>query len=241
MSTQPHNVDVAKSKLISKFGSAAPTTPPRMDTVPLRPEPTPPPALVHHTLFDDSSVNTHLAHALARADSHKQPHHKKQRLHHKTARRLHMTPRVMGIATSALSVLLLVGFIAYQNVPNLNMQLASSRAGVAGSLPAYRPSGFALQKSIHHEPGKVTLSYQSNTDTTRAFAISQENSEWNSETLLENYINADNRAYQTHQSSGKTIYLYDNNATWVDGGIWYRVEGNAALSSDQLVRLASSL
>jgi hypothetical protein len=72
--------------------------------------------------------------------------------------------------------------------------------------------------------------------------LSQRSSEWNSDALVQNFVATSRRAYQSYQDNGKTIYIYEgNNATWVDGGVWYQIEGNASLNSDQLLRIAKSL
>jgi hypothetical protein len=94
---------------------------------------------------------------------------------------------------------------------------------------------------IQYQPGEVTLNYRSTSDQ-RGFNVVQKNSSWNSETLLENFVTAANKPYQTFQANGRTIYIYDGNkATWVDGGIWYNIDGQSNLNSDQLLRIAGSL
>jgi len=108
-------------------------------------------------------------------------------------------------------------------------------------MPSYKPGGFALSGPITYSTGKISVSYQSNSDN-RSYRVTQSNSAWNSETLLDNFVAVNRRAYQTFQDRGKTIYIYDgSNATWVDRGVWYQIEGASSLSSDQLLRIANSL
>ncbi len=188
-----------------------------------------------------SVESNHTSAALANADSHNQPKIKRDRQHVRLARRLKISPRMVSASTFILAGLLIGGFFAYQNVSNLNMRLASARAGVPGSLPAYQPAGFSLNGGISYKPGEITVGYKSNGDE-RNFKLTQANSAWNSETLLDNYLVTNKKDYQVVADNGKTIYLYDgSNATWVDGGIWYKVEGNSQLNSDQLLSLANSL
>ncbi len=143
-------------------------------------------------------------------------------------------------SSGVLATLALVGFIAYMNVPNFNMRLASSRAGFEASLPAYQPSGYKINGPVSYKPGQVIISFNSNTDD-RAYKLTQEVSNWNSSSLEENFLDANNKQFEIEQDKGKTIYLYDNgNATWVNGGVWYQIESDD-LSSDQLVSIASSL
>lgn len=140
-----------------------------------------------------------------------------------------------------MAVLLVGSVFAFQNMPEIAMKIASTRAGLNANLPAYQPSGFALAGPIKYNSGEVTLNYKSNSDE-RAFNVVQKNSSWNSETLLENFVETNTRPYQTFQANGRTIYIYDGNkATWVDGGVWYNIDGQANLNSDQLLKIAESL
>lgn len=181
-------------------------------------------------------------HALKTATSHELPRLRRTRLHHRIAKKLHIAPRTLLISTGALSVLVIGGFLAYTRIPSVAMKVASTKAGMDATLPAYQPAGFSLRGPIATSPGEISLSYKSNSDQ-RDFKLTQKASAWNSEALLSNFVETAKQAsYQTFQSAGRTIYIYDgSNATWVDGGIWYKIEGNSSLNSDQLLRIANSL
>jgi hypothetical protein len=234
----------SKSRLVSRFGNPSPSEPaiitaplevkhPPTHHEPTNPAHTPSASPAHHSSFNK---------ALENAQSHRQPHPKHPNpVSHRVARRLHLTPHALHIASSGLAVLLLVGFIGLQNVPNLSMRLASARAGVNGSLPGYHPSGFAMNGPVQYRAGQITLSYKSTSDD-RTFSVSQSRTDWNNEALIKNFVTINDRPYQAYQQDGRTIYIYDDsNATWLDHGIWYQVSGNANLSSDQLIRLANSI
>ena len=49
--------------------------------------------------------------------------------------------------------------------------------------------------------------------------------------------------YTALQAEGLTIYIYNNNqASWVNHGTWYRIEGqDHGLSKDQIIKMATSL
>ena len=146
-----------------------------------------------------------------------------------------------NIAVLSFAGIMLFGFFAYQNVANIEMRLAAARSGISASLPGYSPAGFDPVRGIKSEPGKVSITFQSNTDD-KKFTVSQQASNWSSDSLLTNHVLASKQPYQTYQDAGKTVYIYDNStATWVNGGIWYRIDGNASLTSDQLLRIANSL
>lgn len=245
----------SKSGLISKFGSSSSAAGVTKKTAPLAVRPAPahaPPSTTltvprtsthpaAHRTASHSKSTAAFHHALQGATAHEQPSPKHTRAHGRTARKLGISNRAMTTVTSALAVVLLAGFFAYQNMPNLSLRMAASRAGFSATMPGYRPSGFAMQGPIKYGPGEVIISFKSNSDN-RAYQVTQRPSKWNSETLLENFVASDKKPYQTFQKQGKTIYIYnDSDATWVNGGVWYQVAGNSSLTSDQLLNIASSL
>jgi hypothetical protein len=233
-----HAASVHKSPLISRFGRDIVTKPKTVASAH---------AATVATTASAQSIAYPLSHAdpiskaLASATSHEQPKLKKTRLKGRIARKLKVSQKLISGASFALGVLLIAGFFTYQNIPGLTMRLAAARSGVQGSLPSYQPAGFSLNGSIAYKPGQITINYKSNSDD-RNFKISQSTSSWDSQSLLDNYVAVERRDYQTVQDKGKTVYIYEgNNATWVDGGIWYRVEGESSLNSDQLLHIAASL
>lgn len=179
--------------------------------------------------------------ALAAATAHEQPHHPAPKSRRRLSHKLGVSSRALAISSTVLAGVLLGGFFAVQNVPNLSMRVAAARAGFAAGMPGYSPSGFRFSGPISYRPGQVTISFRSNTDD-RSFAITQHASNWNSDALLANYVVAEGKQYQTYLDRGRTLYIYDgSNATWVDNGIWYQIEGDSGMTTDQLVRVAASL
>lgn len=229
-----------KSSLIKKFAINKNFT--RTDVVPVKPAPVhntahiaPPPVLVAQ-----SSVNQidRISAALEKADGHLQPKLKKQGRYRRLTKKLHLSTTVLAGGITGLLVITVGGWLAYNNVPNIAMRIAAAKAGVQAELPAYRPAGFSLKQPISYNAGEVNLNFISNTDD-RTYNVVQKTSSWDSQALLENVI--ENNPYQTVQSSGRTIYIYDNNAVWVDSGTLFKIEGNSILSSDQLLKIADSL
>ncbi|GAC1392323.1 MAG: hypothetical protein NVSMB46_07910 [Candidatus Saccharimonadales bacterium] len=166
----------------------------------------------------------------------------KQKKHHVVASKLRIHPKLLNIGAACLAFIVIGGFFAYQNMPNLAVHLAAQRAGVNAKMPGYQPAGYSVNGPIQAKPGQIVISFHSNATDSRGFSITQSTSSWNSEALLENFVATNNKQYQTYQDNGKTIYIYDGgNATWVDAGVWYKVEGTNALNSDQLLRIANSI
>lgn len=181
--------------------------------------------------------------ALANAEAHNNEPvmHQKRRRKSKLSKRLSMSTKAAAMSSATLAILLLAGFFAVQNVPNFAMRVAATRAGFNASMPGYNPSGFSFKGPINYSNGQVTISFQSNTDD-RRYNVTQRSSNWNSDALLANFITAENKQYQTYQDKGRTLYIYDgSSATWVNDGVWYQIEGKSAMTTDQLIRIASSM
>lgn len=242
---------VNKSTLVSRFGAASVGVKAQTSVLPVQPEPTPAPPL---QLFDGhkkTKINTKVAastahkslfqHAVENASSHSQPKAHPTKRSHRVAKKMRVSPKALNFAAGSMAAVLLIGFIAFQNVPNLSMRVATARAGVDGRIPSYQPAGFSLSGPIQYQPGQITLAYQSNSDS-RNFVVNQRSSQWSSDSLLEQYVAPNKQDYQTFEENGKTVYVYDKtNATWVDGGVWYQIEGDSALSNDQLLQMAASM
>lgn len=150
-------------------------------------------------------------------------------------------PRVFSVASMSLAVLLLGGYLTYLNLPTISVRVAASQAGVNATYPDYRPDGYRLAGPINFEEGKVTIHFAANAGP-QTFTISQTKSSWDSSAVLENRVKpkTDGR-YVTYNENGLTIYTYDGNAAWVNGGILYTIEGDAPLSSGQIRHIATSL
>lgn len=149
----------------------------------------------------------------------------------------HLIPAAASFAALAL----LGGFLVYNSLPNLSMRVAASRAGFNASVPSYHPSGFSFGGPISYGPGRVVIQFDSSTNDTN-YTIAERKSTWDSQSLLDNYVETEAENYLTFEEHGLTVYLYDNNqATWVDNGVWYVIDGDAKLNSEQLLKIAASL
>jgi uncharacterized protein DUF4367 len=170
--------------------------------------------------------------ALAHAVSHEQ-------LPHKKTKRRGAHRRLVNIVAGVAAFLIIGGFITYLNMPAIELQVASVRAGFRADMPSYQPTGYALDGGVKSSKGKVAMSFRSGDSS---YKITQEVSDWNSATLLDQKTEEQGAPMQTIQSKGRIIYIYDdNNATWVNGGVRYEISGNASLDADELVSVATSM
>jgi len=240
----------AKSKLIRRF--ASPSAADIRPSAAVRVYALPPAALqnaqVSSSITENQSMDI-FTRALAEADAHKETYldpkklARAERKQAKQARRTEHKPlrhRTATVVTASLAVLLLTGFVAYQNKTNIQLHLASAEAGFHASLPGYHPNGFAVSK-LKYSTDTISTVFN-NSDSNQAYTLTQKASNWDSQTLLDNVVANSNKTYQTIQNKGRTIYIYNNNdATWVDGGIVYQVSSQGNLSTSQLIDIATSL
>ncbi len=166
---------------------------------------------------------------------HIKPYHKKT--HYKVRSRRYLA----GLVAACFAVFLFVGFLAYQKVPQIAVKVAARNAGFDAKVPSNIPSGYAFKSPVDSSKDKLTIQYKSNTDK-RSFKITQKPSNWTSESLLSNYLIEGKKQYQAYYNKGMTVFIYDNsNATWVDKGVWFTLDADGSLSSDQILSIASSI
>lgn len=151
--------------------------------------------------------------------------------------------RVKLVPTTFVFMLLfgVGGYYVYSNIPHFALRIASSRAGVQASLPGYKPSGYEFAGPVSYADGVIEMGFKSNSDD-RSYNIAVKESAWDSQSLLDNFIEPMTNDYAIFQQGGLTVYVYNqSNATWVDGGTWYTITGNQLMTSEQLLKIADSL
>ncbi len=141
--------------------------------------------------------------------------------------------------TISLCVVLLAGYVTYLNYPNLAVRVAASRANIDATMPKYTPRGYGFNGPVSYGQGQLTITFEKQGDT---ISLSQAKTQWDSQSLLKNYINYQTSHYETYRENGLTIYTYDNqNAVWVNGGVLYKIESDSYLSQTDIVKMASSM
>ena len=167
-------------------------------------------------------------------NSRKQPKAAKSRF-------LKKHPRTMSIVSASIALVLLGGYLTYLNMPSLSVRVAAAQAGIDASYPNYRPDGYSLSGTVAYDKGEVSMKFAANSGP-QNFTIKQTKSNWDSAAVLDKYVSTKAGVnYIPYTERGLTIYTYDGNAAWVNGGILYTIEGDAPLSSEQIRRIATSL
>lgn len=150
-------------------------------------------------------------------------------------------PRLVSVSTASFAILLLGGYLTYLNLPNISVRVAAAQAGIAATYPSYQPSGYSLNGPVTYSEGQVSMKFAANVGP-QSFTVNQLKSNWDSSALLENYVEqASEGEYQTLADSGLTIYAYNGEGAWVNGGIVHTIQGDAPLSPDQIRRIAVSM
>ncbi|MBX6333871.1 DUF4367 domain-containing protein [Candidatus Saccharibacteria bacterium] len=172
--------------------------------------------------------------AIAKATSHEQPEPK-------IRRRLSGKRRLANVLAVVGTFLIIGGFITYLNLPGIQMRIASFQAGFSASLPTYTPTGYSLEGGVQRSGNTISLTFRSGD---QMYRITQQSSNWNSQTLLDSALAQSGSNPQTIQRNGQIIYIYENegtNAAWVNGGVRYDLTGNAHLSKDEIAAIATSM
>lgn len=210
---------------------AKPTTPPKATIAPVAPKATPTPQQMPKPsqMIKQQAIDEALA---------KAPHHNAK---NKTAKHPRKRSRMFSIASASLALMMLAGYFTYLNLPNLSVRVAAAQAGFDATYPGYHPDGYSLKGRVAYDEGQVSMQFAANGGP-QTFTVNQEKSSWDSSALLANYVEPkSNGGYVPHSEKGLTIYVFDGNAAWVNGGIRYTIEGNAPLSSDQILDIATSM
>lgn len=208
---------------------------------------TPPPALEKegagvssHTPAPKIENTHHRPPALSQYQLSTESHHGHKDSHGRSRKIIGHKARLASLSALGLSVLLIGGYIAYLNAPNLAVRIAASRSGVDARLPGYSPDGYRYAGPINYGPGSVVVNFRG--ENGQNYSLAQEKSDWDSRSLLENVVAREDSDYQAYQEKGLTIYIYNgSDAAWVNGGIRYTLDSTAALQPEQLLKLAASL
>lgn len=231
------------SPAISDYRKVEPTVVQNLHVKPAQSVPnTTPPPLTHPGHAQSTSpaskfVDSQLT-KVALDQTTEQP--KKQKLHKRVGRKLKVG-KTKSIALSALAVLLIGGFLAYQNLPTITLAMANREAGITAKIPKEVPGNFGLSHKIGRSAGQVALSYTSRTDD-RQFTLTQVKGDTTVQTLKDTIARVSNNQYQTYEAGGITLFLSNNDRVdWISGGMRYNIVGTTGFSPDQIASIASSL
>lgn len=224
------NAAIPKSPLITKMPTAAPTAtnsaaagpelPPQVSTQieamqpkPATPTPTPTPTAPHSPALQEALDK---------------------------AKQSEGTGTLLKIGAGVAAIALMAGIVWYQNSPKLAFHNAALKAGIEASLPTYIPSSYHQAGAAQVSDNQLTLNFAS-PSSDKPLAITERRSNWDSNSLRENYVSQQTDNFLAVQGQGLTIYLYNDQATWINHGVWYQMSGTSKLSREQILKIAYGL
>lgn len=239
------SMDIARSKSISHFATRTPVkkptiSPKKMDVGPVK----------HHMAAKVEKKLVNNKEQLSNPQQIKSLKNIKEELITEALNKPKATPkkitflkkhhRTINIFSISLVILLIIGYFTYINIPSLSVKVASAQAGISATYPDYHPDGYSLDGPVTYTDGEVVINFKANTGSSK-FIIKQSRSTWDS-SAVKNMVNSEsNGEFITTEEHGLTIYTYNGNATWVNGGILYTISSDSHLSGEQIRRIATSL
>jgi hypothetical protein len=150
-------------------------------------------------------------------------------------------PSPLSIAAAITAIAIMGGFIWLQNVPKLAFRTAAGKAGIDATLPNYLPDSYRQTGPAAAQSGQLSLQFSS-PSIPEPLNITQRATDWDADSLRENYVAKQAANFLAVPGQGLTIYLFNGNqAAWVNHGIWYSITGTSHLSRDQVLKIAYSL
>lgn len=146
----------------------------------------------------------------------------------------------LALACAAAVVFAIVYFVNL-NMPDISLKVAAMQSGIDASYPTYVPRDYSLS-SITSENGKIVLEFNNNA-TGDSFSITEEQSHWDSNALLSNFVKDEyGDDYTAIREQGLTIYIDNSDAAWVNGGVVYKIKATSgSLTKKQIRSIAVSL
>ena len=144
---------------------------------------------------------------------------------------------IFAVASSICCMGVLYATLKF-SMPDISAKVAAAQNGA--SYPSFVPRDFTA-RSASFQKNTFSLEFVG-PDKTR-FTIDQEKLPWDSNALLNNYVKPTwGEQYDTIREQGLTIYMYQSNAAWVNGGTVYKLNTTSgSLSKKQLKNIIASL
>ena len=144
---------------------------------------------------------------------------------------------IFAVASSICCMGVLYATLKF-SMPDISAKVAAAQNGA--SYPSFVPRDFTA-RSASFQKNTFSLEFVG-PDKTR-FTLDQEKLPWDSNALLNNYVKPTwGEQYDTIREQGLTIYIYQSNAAWVNGGTVYKLNTTSgSLSKKQLKNIITSL
>lgn len=147
---------------------------------------------------------------------------------------------LLALLCSAATVGALVAFVHF-NMPDISVRVAAMQTGIEATYPTFVPRNYSLASVSSDKDDVIVMNF--NGPDGASFTLSEEKSTWDSTALLNNYVKKTYPSdYATLREQGITIYTRGENASWVNGGILYKIATTGKnLTKEQIRNIATSL
>lgn len=237
------SMDIAKSPLVSRFGTKPTNTNPKPDSLVKKPEstikPASKPVVKAAPTATTKPSSKELKEQLIKEAIEKTPSKSS------TEKRPKSRFKKLTYGFSVVALFGLLSYAAYSFVPAFSIRVSSSQAGINATYPSYVPEGYSFKGPISFSEGKVLIKYTENSGST-SYKITETKSSWDSSAVKENIAEAwANHSPSNFEEQGQTVYYSLSNkdvkAAWVNGGILYQLSGDANLDYDKIRRIVKSM
>jgi hypothetical protein len=192
------------------------------------------PAVDLEAIFSEASLKL--------SDSHQPITRKETRFYESIANKLRISVRLLFIISLVLFVLILGSVSSYLFSDNLNMYMANQMTNLHGILPTYSPTGYSIQsiKYFKSKPtGSIQITYASGNG--QYYGITEQATTWDSQALVSNTVIPEvGNNFKTYQIAGRSVYIYQQTAVWVDAGIYYMMTNKAGISNNQITQIVNT-
>jgi hypothetical protein len=134
----------------------------------------------------------------------------------KDIRKIKKSSKSFYVITGVIVVVLIVGILAVFRLPQIEMLIASSQAGVSGNIPSYSVPGYKIDGSINYATGRVKIAYRNDRQD-------------------ETYQVVESKTADADQG----LVIGNGTATMTKNGIRYQIT-YSSLSEEQVRRIADS-
>ena len=144
---------------------------------------------------------------------------------------------IFAVASSICCMGVLYATLKF-SMPDISAKVTAAQNGA--SYPSFVPRDF-IASGASFQKNTFTLEFVGPNKT--HFTLDQEKLPWDSNALLNNYVKPTwGEQYDTIREQGLTIYMYQSNAAWVNGGTVYKLNTTSgSLSKKQLKNIITSL
>ena len=147
--------------------------------------------------------------------------------------------RVVLAAACITTAVFAVAYFVNTASSDMSLQVAATQSGINAKYPSYIPRGYEVS-NVTSSSGKVLMQFKSDEGE---FTLTEENSTWDSEALLNNYVkSAHGNDYSVIREQGLTLYTGSEWGAWVNGGMLYKLTiTSGSLTKKQIKTIATSL